>query len=128
LLAKKLQSEMATNLEKRQQGEQFRVIDPPNLPQKPYWPNRPMWSLAGLGLGTVLGLGIIILLELINPLVYRDEELQDLLGKKVLVCIPPLPTESEQRQQARFRILEGAAASAMLMVISAVTFLVFFKG
>src|SRR5581483_8604273 len=38
LLAKKNQSEMATNLEKRQQGEQFRMIDPPSFPQQPYFP------------------------------------------------------------------------------------------
>ena len=35
LMAKRDQSAMATNLEKRQEGEQFRVLDPPNLPQKP---------------------------------------------------------------------------------------------
>lgn len=128
LLAKKQQSEMATDLEKRQQGEQFRMIDPPHLPQKPYWPNRPMLSLAGLGLGTLFGLGIIIALELMNPLVYRDEELQNLLGKKVLVCIPPLPTEREQRRHLRYRVLEGMAASAMLIVISAVTFFVYHRG
>src|SRR5262249_51812005 len=40
LLAKRDQSEMATDLEKRQEGEQFRILDPPNLPQKPYSPNR----------------------------------------------------------------------------------------
>jgi protein tyrosine kinase modulator len=104
------------------------MIDPPHLPQKPYWPNRPMLSLAGLGLGTLFGLGVIIAFELVNPLVYRDEELQDLLGKKVLVCIPPLPTESEQRRQTRYHILEGMAASAMLIVISAFTFLVYRRG
>ena len=40
LLGKMNQSEMATNLEKRQQGEHFRVVDAPNLPTKPYSPNR----------------------------------------------------------------------------------------
>src|SRR5262249_14519334 len=40
LLAKRLQSGMATDLAKRQEGAQFSIIDPPSLPQKPYWPNR----------------------------------------------------------------------------------------
>jgi polysaccharide chain length determinant protein (PEP-CTERM system associated) len=40
LLAKKTQSAMATDLEKKQQGEQFKVMDAPNLPEKPTWPDR----------------------------------------------------------------------------------------
>ncbi len=55
LLAKKNQSEMATNLEKRQQGEHFRVVDAPNLPIKPYSPNRLKLSLMGLFAGLALG-------------------------------------------------------------------------
>src|SRR3989454_3710750 len=42
LLQKKLESELATNLEKRQQGERFRVIDPASLPQKPHEHNRAL--------------------------------------------------------------------------------------
>ena len=47
LLAKRDQSGMATDLEKQQQGEQFRVLDPPNLPQKPFSPNRLKLDLIG---------------------------------------------------------------------------------
>ena len=47
LLAKKNDSEMATNLERRQQGEHFRILDPPSLPVKPYFPNR--LKLCGIG-------------------------------------------------------------------------------
>ena len=54
LLNKRRQSEMATELERRQQGEQFRVMDPPNLPQRPTFPNRLMITLGGLAAGLVL--------------------------------------------------------------------------
>ena len=40
LLNKMNQSKMATDLEKRQQGEQFRVMDEPNLPESPSSPKR----------------------------------------------------------------------------------------
>src|SRR6266403_1703716 len=55
LLAKKNQSEMATDLEKTQQSEHFRMLDPPNLPAKPFKPNR--LQLCGLGLlvGIIVG-------------------------------------------------------------------------
>jgi len=44
LLAKKNQSEMSTDLEKTQQAEHFRMLDPPDLPGKPYKPNRLLLS------------------------------------------------------------------------------------
>ena len=55
LLAKRDQSGMATDLEKQQQGEQFRVLDPPNLPQKPFSPNRLKLDLIGLVAGLMVG-------------------------------------------------------------------------
>src|SRR6266849_3730355 len=39
LLQKQNQSQLATSLEQRQQGEQFRILDPPSLPVRPSAPN-----------------------------------------------------------------------------------------
>src|SRR5438045_4299441 len=61
LLAKKQQSELATNLEKRQEGQQFRMIDPPSLPQKPYFPNRMIVSLGSIVFGLIAGAGLAAL-------------------------------------------------------------------
>ncbi|GIX49607.1 MAG: chain-length determining protein [Candidatus Tectimicrobiota bacterium] len=47
LLAKRLNAKLAESLEKRQKGEQFRILDPANLPTRPYWPDRPRIVLAG---------------------------------------------------------------------------------
>src|SRR5215469_17838554 len=55
LLKKKNDSELATNLELRQQGEHVRVLDPPSFPQKPYFPNRLKFCGMGLAIGLVLG-------------------------------------------------------------------------
>lgn len=128
LLAKKLQSEMATNLEKRQQGEQFRMIDPPNLPHKPYWPNRLAFSLGGLAAGVALGLGLILLLEFANPRIYQDQELRNIDGMSVLVSVPPLLSHAERRRVSWRWALEAVAASAMLAVVCAGTLLVYYKG
>ena len=49
-LQKKLgDSQQAVNLERKQEGEQFVVLDPANLPDKPTFPNRPMFALGGFG-------------------------------------------------------------------------------
>jgi uncharacterized protein involved in exopolysaccharide biosynthesis len=121
LLAKRDQSEMATNLEKRQQGEQFRVLDPPNLPQKPYSPNRLKLDLIGLVAGLVLGVVSIAGSEMMDDRIYSSEDLQKTLSAPVLAEIPPLPTESEARRALRLEWLQRIGISLMV-VITAVGF------
>jgi polysaccharide chain length determinant protein (PEP-CTERM system associated) len=71
LLAKTNESSMATALEQRQESEQFRVIEPANLPDEPIFPNPPLFAGGGLAFGLFLGLGIAGLLE------YRDTSLRN---------------------------------------------------
>lgn len=71
LLAKMNQSSMATDLERRQQGEQFRVMDAPNLPEEPTFPNRRVFATMGIAAGLALGLLLSALLE------YRDTAMRN---------------------------------------------------
>lgn len=63
LLTKMNESSMATALQQRQQGEQFSVMDPPNLPEAPKFPNRKVFATGGFFGGLGLGLMITGLLE-----------------------------------------------------------------
>ena len=128
LLAKKQQSEMATNLEKRQQGEQFLVIDPPNLPLKPYSPNRFKFSLAGVGFGAFLAIGLVVLLEVADARIYLEEDLRDLTSTPVLAGIPPLSTPSEEQDRSRQWWVETVAVSLLLACIPALTLFAYLKG
>jgi polysaccharide chain length determinant protein (PEP-CTERM system associated) len=133
LLNKKMQSQMATNLEKRQEGEQFRIIDPPNFPLKPYWPNRFQFSLFGLGIGAFLGLGITLLMEFIDARIYREEDLREkdmqaLLQAPILAGIPVIETATAQRQRRWYRRLETAFASLLVAVMPTITAFAYFRG
>src|SRR5215469_11900018 len=64
------QSKMATDLERRQQGEQFSVMDQPNLPDSPTFPKRAVFVGAGLMGGLVLGILFVAWRE------YRDTALR----------------------------------------------------
>lgn len=88
LLAKKTQSAMATDLERKQQGEQFRVMDPPNLPEKPAWPNRPLIALGGLGGGFALGVGLAFLMEVRDKTLRNEQDVTFYLQLPVLSQIP----------------------------------------
>ncbi len=71
LLTKMNESSMATALEQRQEGEQFRVMDAPNLPDEPTFPNHRIFAAGGLGAGLFLGLLITVVIE------YRDTSLRN---------------------------------------------------
>jgi len=71
LLKKMNESAMATALEHDQQGEQFRVLDPANLPDAPTFPNLFVFAGGGFAAGLVLGLLVAALLE------YRDTSLRN---------------------------------------------------
>ena len=128
LLGKKLQSEMATELEKRRQGEQFRMIDPPNLPDRPYWPNRLACSLAGLAGGLAIGLGLALLLELLRPRIYQESELVEFIGSGYTLTLPALTTEYELAQAHRRRMVEAVAAVVLAATIPTVTLISYYKG
>lgn len=128
LVSKKAQSEMATNLEKERQGELFSVIDPPNLPQRPYWPDRFKLNLLGLIAGTFLALGITVVAERVDVRIHRDEDVRDLISLPVLAGIPILQTVLEERQQKLRRHLDAIAVSASVTLIPAMTLLSYFRG
>ncbi len=94
LLVKKNQSAMATDLERRQQGEQFRVMDPPNLPEKPTWPNRLLVVLGGLSGGLVLGFGLAFLTELRDKTLHNEQDVVFYLKLPVLTQIPNIRPHS----------------------------------
>src|SRR5208283_2722968 len=126
LLAKKNQSEMSTDLEKTQQGEHFRMIDPPNLPVRPYKPNRLMLCGAGLAVGLVLGGGFVFGQEKLSGKVYSEREIKKLVPFDVIGEIPQIESLEEQSSHRRAAWLAGAAAVGMMGFIllgSVVTYL-----
>jgi polysaccharide biosynthesis transport protein len=128
LLQKQNQSQLATNLEQRQQGEQFRIIDPPSLPDKPKWPNHLVLSLGGLALGSVLGFGLLAFRELTNARVQLGEDLDEIVQARILVRIPHLDIPGEGSRRTAFRRLELAAAVAMAILAVVGNFYAFYKG
>jgi polysaccharide chain length determinant protein (PEP-CTERM system associated) len=126
LLKKKNESEMSTDLEKTQQGEHFRMLDPPNLPVRPYKPNR--LQLCGLGfmVGLVMGGGFTFGKEKLSGKIYSEREIKKLIPFDVIAEIPSIETLHEQSSRRRGAWIAGAVALAIMGVIllgSAVTYL-----
>jgi succinoglycan biosynthesis transport protein ExoP len=109
LLKKKNDSELATSLERQQQGEHFRILDPPSLPAKPHSPNRLKLSAIGLAIGLVLGAVVSAAAEMTDDRLYSEQELKLLLPAVVIAEIPEITTPRELSKQRKFAFLGWAA-------------------
>ncbi len=109
LLDKKLNARLSGNLEKRQKGEQFRILDPANLPQKPETPNRVKIMWLALALGCGLGVGGVVALEFYRPVFRRSDEIENYLKLRVLASIPNFGSVSDRTK----KLLSGNAIPSM---------------
>lgn len=126
LLKKKNDSAMATSMELLQQGERFRIMDPPSLPQKPEFPNRLKFCGVGLGIGLALGVLVAGAFEMMDGQLHNEKEIRSLLPVDVIVEIPAMVNKSDT-EQLRRRLLVGWATAAFvigaILVGSAVSYL-----
>ncbi|MEE8124623.1 MAG: GNVR domain-containing protein, partial [Nitrospirales bacterium] len=85
---KQLNARISENLDKRQKGERFRILDPANLPSKADGLHRVLIVVAGIGMGIGLGFGLAFLLDLLSPTFRRSEDAEVALGLPTLATIP----------------------------------------
>ncbi len=91
LLSKQLEAQMAGRLEQRWKGDRFRILDPANLPEKPYFPRAPLVIGLGFVLGLFVGVGASLAAEFADPSVKDARDLEAVLTHPVLARIPHLP-------------------------------------
>lgn len=121
LLQKELESELATNLEKRQEGEQFRIIDPPSLPDKPFKPNRPFILFGAWMFGLCLGFGAAWLREFMDKAFKDEKEILEQTQLPILARIPVLFTVQQRKSQKLLGAIEIAAVALIALVSVAAT-------
>ncbi len=118
LLSRKLEAEIAANMEKKQKGERFRVIDSAKVPLKPVEPDMMKLFLLSIAAGLGIGGGIIFLLEYTDTSFKRTEEIESFLGVPVIATIPKI------YQQKDFMLKKAHLAfSILFIVISGVLFI-----
>jgi polysaccharide chain length determinant protein (PEP-CTERM system associated) len=100
LLKKRDNSAMATDLQHQQEGEQFRVLDPPSLPDKPSFPKKPYFLGGGLGAGLALGVGILALIAISDTSIYTERDVELCLQLPVLGLIPNLEVDTSAGKRA----------------------------
>jgi polysaccharide chain length determinant protein (PEP-CTERM system associated) len=114
LLKKRDDAAMATELQREQEGEQFRVLDPANLPNTPSFPNRLLFAAGGLFAGLGLGLGITFLLEMRDTSLRTEQDVEFSLRLPLLAMIPAIVPDSTKRPEGLSAARPGQNGSLSL--------------
>jgi polysaccharide biosynthesis transport protein len=124
LLGKEQQSQLATSLEKQQGGEQFRLVEPPSLPDIPSSPKRVKISLMAIGGGLFLGLVVAFASELARPTFHTTEEITHQFGAPLVIGLPLVFTQPEKRRRTWRRTFEWVGGSVLAAIVGAAEFYV----
>ena len=100
LLKKKLEADVSQNLEKRQKGTQFQILDPANLPQESFKPDRKKGMLIGLLLALAVGFGGPVFRESMDLTLHDVRTFKHLYKAPILGTIPAVQGPESRREQA----------------------------
>jgi uncharacterized protein involved in exopolysaccharide biosynthesis len=122
LLGKYEDSKVAANLERRQIGEQFKVLDPASLPQRPYNLAKRLGAIGGgVAGGLVLGLGVVGFLEYRDTTFKREDDVLRVLTLPVLALVPLIVTDADLDAERRRRRKWIAAFTMAFVVLASAT-------
>jgi polysaccharide biosynthesis transport protein len=128
LYAKRTQSALATDLQQDQQGQQFRLIEPPNLPSKPFTPNRLKIALGGLAGGIALGIALAFLMETKDSSLYSEKDLCMRFAVPLMMGTPFVSSRREKRIRAVKSTLQWCAGTILLLAVLAAEYYVYRRG
>jgi polysaccharide chain length determinant protein (PEP-CTERM system associated) len=117
LLDKKYKAKVAENLERAQQAEQFTVLDPAKLPDKPFKPKTRKILMLAFFLALGSGFGLALLQEYLDASFSSAKELENRLQMPVLVSIPFIMTDRDRRRILVKKIATGTAMASMASIL-----------
>jgi polysaccharide chain length determinant protein (PEP-CTERM system associated) len=100
LLKKWQNAGVAGDLVSQQESEQFRVYDPPSLPDRPSFPKKAYFAGGGLGAGLALGIAILYLIIVGDKSMHTERDVELALKLPVLAVVPVLEVLTQGNSKA----------------------------
>ena len=115
--SKRLEAGVAANMERRQKGEQVRVLESAVPPPDPSSPNRLLIVAMGLVLGLGMGAGLAVLTENLDSSFHGPRDLQSALKIPVLAAVPAILLDADRQAQRRQRLRRTAATVVVTLFV-----------
>lgn len=122
LLSRSEEAKVAANMERRQVSEQFRIVEPPRIPEAPYSPDRVRLTMLGAASGLALAVLLIGILEYRDTTFRTDQDLILALALPVVAVVPNMLTAAERHLRRRRRWMLSSGGVAVLLVAGIVLF------
>jgi len=124
LLNSQLSAETATQLEIRQKGEKFSILDPAQPAERPSSPNRKLLNAGGSVTGLGLGLLFALLSEFLGMSITTPEQITESTSIPVLEVIPVIQTQKD-RNIRKQRLVWATASGLVVFVLASCAALIY---
>jgi len=117
LLSKREEAGIAADLEAKNKGERFRIIEGAGMPERPTGPNRLRLLMVGMVLALAAAAVAVVLAEQVDTSYRTVDEVRASVPVPVLSTIPKITTERDHRRTTRQRRWTAAAVAVGLFVV-----------
>jgi polysaccharide chain length determinant protein (PEP-CTERM system associated) len=118
LLGRREAARMSRDRDNIGQEVQYRMIDPPTVPNEPIGPNRPLflWGIIGAAIGA--GLGFALLLTILDTSIATLTDLRQYTGLPVLGTVTDTATGTKRIRGMAGYLALGSGFASLLMVLA----------
>jgi len=127
LLRRLEEARISKELQADEQGEKFRIVDPPRIPINPIKPNRARIILLGLLLGVVSGIGVILLIEYFDSSIRNLNDAKEFFEIPIIGTIPAILGDNDIKRTKKINLIGGIVGIIYLLCIFTLTIREFLK-
>jgi polysaccharide chain length determinant protein (PEP-CTERM system associated) len=116
LLNRKLEAEVAVNMEKKQKGEQFSILESAKVPTTPVSPNIKILFLLAVAVASGIGFGLIFLIDYFDTSLKDPNDFESDLGVSLLATIPKVYRKKDIRLKRLNLLMTGISIAATILL------------
>jgi hypothetical protein len=113
-----MEADIAVSMERKQKGEQFRIIDYAQVPQRPISPDMMRLLLFTVAVGLGIGGGLVFLLDFFDTSIRQPDDFERSSGVAVLATIPRICQRRDLRLRRLNQVFTGISVFIALALFS----------